>query len=250
MGELQGVYAIWLREFTVYLRERERAIASIITPLLWIFAFGSGLGATVAISGTNYQTFIFPGIMAMNVLFTSVFYGMYIIWDRKLDFLKEVLVAPLSRKSVFIGKMLGGVTDSMIQVSVLFIIGYFIGIPLTPASIIASFIILFLVAVCMTSIGLFFGAMLSTMESFQLVMTFFIWPVFFFSGALFPLDNLPAWLAPITRIDPLTYGVDALRTVMLGLPGMPLYISVGVLAVSSLLAMGLGMLAFERMGKI
>ena len=250
MGEVQGVYAIWLREFTVYLRERERAIASVITPLLWIFAFGSGLGASVAISGTNYQTFIFPGIMAMNVLFTSVFYGMYIIWDRKLDFLKEVLVAPLSRKSVFIGKMLGGVTDSMIQVSVLFIIGYFIGVPLTPASVIASFIILFLVAVCMTSIGLFFGAMLSSMESFQLIMTFFIWPVFFFSGALFPLDNLPAWLAPITRIDPLTYGVDALRTVMLGLPGMPLYISVGVLAVSSLLAMGLGMLAFERMGKI
>ncbi|MCX6772593.1 MAG: ABC transporter, partial [Candidatus Micrarchaeota archaeon] len=116
MSFASGVYAIWVREVKVFFREKERLISAIITPLLWIIAFGAGLGASVSFDGTNYQTFVYPGIVAMSVLFGSIFYGIYIIWDRKLDFLKEVLVAPVPRSAVFIGKMLGGMTDVVIQV--------------------------------------------------------------------------------------------------------------------------------------
>jgi ABC-2 type transport system permease protein len=110
MNELDGIYAIWLREIKIYMREKERLFSSVISPLLWIFAFGSGLGSHVEMQGYNYQVFIYPGIAIMAVLFTSLFYGVYIIWDRKMDFLKEVLVAPISRSSVFAGKMFGGAT--------------------------------------------------------------------------------------------------------------------------------------------
>ena len=250
MSELEGIYAIWLREITIYFREKERFIASVVSPLLWIFGFGAGLGATVAIAGVNYQTYVFPGIMVMTVLFTSVFYGLYVIWDRKLDFLKEVLVSPLSRRSVFVGKMLGGVSDALIQSMVLFIIALLLRIPLTPAGFAASLVAIFLTAACMTSIGLFFGAILSSMESFQLVSNFVVWPLFLFSGALFPISNLPSWLQVATFIDPLTYAVDALRGTMLGTGVFSFGLDVGVLMVFCILAIGIGSWAFERMGKL
>ena len=124
-----SVYAIWLREFKVYLRERSRLVGSLFTPLLWLFIVGSGIGSLTTLSiDVNYQKFIFPGIISMSIIFTSVFYGAYIIWDRKFDFLKSVMVAPISRETIFIGKTLGGMTNSMIQVFMLLIIGLFIGI--------------------------------------------------------------------------------------------------------------------------
>lgn len=250
MSGLEGIYAIWLREFRVYLREKERAISSVVSPLLWLFAFGTGLGASVEISGLNYQLFIFPGIVAMTLMFTSIFYGMYVIWDRKLDFLKEVLVAPLSRRDIFIGKMLGGVTDAMIQVAVLLILAALLGIPVTPAGALMAVPAMLLITMCMTSIGLFFGAVFSSFESFQLVMQFVLWPLFFFSGALFPLEGLPGWLASLTYFDPLTYGVDAMRGTMLGMGTMPLEVDLLVLGVFTLATLWMGASAFERMGKI
>jgi len=250
MSELEGIYAIWLREFRVYLREKERAVSSIVSPLLWLFAFGTGLGASVAISGINYQLFIFPGIIAMTLMFTSIFYGMYIIWDRKLDFLKEVLVSPISRRGVFIGKLLGGVTDAMIQVAVLLLLARILGIPVTPEGALLAIPFMLLITICMTSIGLFFGAVFSSFESFQLVMQFVLWPLFFFSGALFPLKDLPGWLASATYFDPLTYGVDGLRGTMLGMGSMPLELDLFVLSLFTLVTIWMGASAFERMGKI
>ena len=250
MGELEGIYAIWLREAKIYFREKERFVASVVSPLLWIFGFGAGLGASVAIGGINYQTYVFPGIMVMTVLFTSVFYGLYVIWDRKLDFLKAVLVSPLSRRSVFAGKMLGGVTDAIIQSLVLFVVALFLKIPLTPIGFAASLVAVFFTAACMTSIGLFFGAILSSIESFQLVSNFVVWPLFLFSGALFPISNLPEWLRVLTFIDPLTYAVDALRGTMLGSGVFPFALDISVLFAFCLLAVGAGAWAFGRMGKI
>jgi ABC-2 type transport system permease protein len=250
MSELEGIYAVWLREFRVYLREKERAISSIVSPLLWLFAFGTGLGASVAIAGVNYQLFIFPGIVAMTLMFTSIFYGMYVIWDRKLDFLKEVLVAPISRRNVFLGKMLGGVTDAMIQVTVLLVLAGLLGIPITPYGALMALPAMLLITICMTSIGLFFGAVFSSFESFQLVMQFVLWPLFFFSGALFPLENLPGWLASLTYFDPLTYGVDAMRGVMLGMGKIPLGTDLLVLGIYTLVMLWMGVSAFDRKGKI
>ncbi len=248
MSELEGVYAVWLREAKIYVREKERLVSAIISPLLWIFAFGTGVGSTVdTIQGYSYQVFIYPGIVVMTVLFTSLFYGIYIIWDRKLDFLKEVLVAPVSRASVFAGKMLGGATDAMVQVIILLIIGFFINVPLTPLNTVWAFLMLLLISVAMVSIGLVIGSNLTSPEGFSLVINFVMWPMFFFSGALFPVGNLPYWLAAVTYINPLTYGVDALRGIILGINQFSILYDALIMLVFSVIMMGLGVLSFKRM---
>lgn len=248
MSEIEGIYAVWLREAKIYIREKERLVSSIISPLLWIFGFGAGLGSTVAsVGGYPYQVFIYPGIMVMTVLFTSLFYGVYIIWDRKLDFLKEVLVAPISRASVFAGKMLGGATDAMVQVIYLIIIGFFISIPFTPLVIIEAFLMLLLISIAMVSIGLVIGANLTSPEGFSLVINFVMWPMFFFSGALFPVSNLAPWLSAVTYINPLTYGVDAMRGIILGINHFPILVDAGVLIIFAEIMMGFGILSFRRM---
>src|SRR5919197_3311782 len=132
---LSALYAVWLREFKVFLRERSRLIASIFTPLLWLFVVGSGLGSANLSVGVDYQKFIFPGIISMSVIFSSVFFGSYIIWDRKFDFLKSVMVAPVTRDTIFTGKTLGGMTNSLVQVAILLVIGGFIGIHLSALSL-------------------------------------------------------------------------------------------------------------------
>ena len=248
MSEIEGIYAIWLREAKIYMREKERVISSIVSPLLWIFAFGAGVGSTIeTVQGYSYQIFIYPGIVVMTVLFASLFYGVYIIWDRKLDFLKEVLVAPVSRASVFAGKVLGGATDAMIQVVFLLIIGLFISVPLTPIVIINSFLMLLLISIAMVSIGLVIGANLKSPEGFTLVINFVMWPMFFFSGALFPVSNLSGWLSVVTFINPLTYGVDAVRGIILGPHQFPIFLDVAMMLLFSLIAMSIGVLSFRRM---
>jgi ABC-2 type transport system permease protein len=252
MSEVEAIYAVWLRELKVYLREKERVVSSFISPILWLVAFGSGIGASVSIQdpiykGIGYQIFIYPGILCMSLLMTSIFYGVYIIWDRKLDFLKEVLVAPVSRSSVFIGKMLGGCTDVMLQSVILLILGILIGMPITPLVFIESFFILLLISVAMVSLGLVMGSNLTNQEAFGLVMNFVVWPLFFFSGALFPISNLPSWLRVITQINPLTYGVDALRGAILGVQEISMLEDILVLIVFSLLMMWLGTISFGRM---
>ncbi len=250
MSEIEGIYAIWLREAKIYMREKERVISSIVSPLLWIFAFGAGMGSTMeTVPGFkySYQIFIYPGVIVMTVLFASLFYGVYIIWDRKLDFLKEVLVAPVSRASVFAGKVLGGATDAMIQVVFLLIIGLFISVPLTPIIIINAFLMLLLISIAMVSIGLVIGANLKSPEGFTLVINFVMWPMFFFSGALFPVSNLSGWLSAVTFINPLTYGVDAVRGIILGTHQFPIFLDIAVMLLFSLIAMGIGVLSFRRM---
>ncbi|NJD53450.1 MAG: ABC transporter [Candidatus Methanoperedens sp.] len=248
MSEIEGIYAVWLREAKIYIREKERLISSVISPLLWIFGFGAGLGSTVEkVSGYPYQIFIYPGIMVMTVLFTSLFYGVYIIWDRKLDFLKEVLVAPISRASVFAGKMLGGATDAMVQVVYLIIIGFFISIPFTPLVIVEAFLMLLLISIAMVSIGLVIGANLKSPEGFSLVINFVMWPMFFFSGALFPVNNLAPWLSAVTYINPLTYGVDAMRGIILGINHFPILLDAGVLVLFAAIMMEIGILSFRKM---
>src|SRR5689334_1657787 len=211
---LSGLYAVWLREFKVFLRESSRLIASIFTPLLWLFVVGSGLGSTASSVGEDYQKFIFPGIISMSIIFSSVFFGSYIIWDRKFDFLKSVMVAPVSRITIFVGKSLGGMTTSLVEVAILLVIGGFIGIHFSSLSLIQTVAIALLLSFCLTSLGLAIGSYIDSLEGFQLIVSFVVFPLFFLSGALFPLNNLPGWLSILTKIDPATYAVDALRNAM------------------------------------
>lgn len=254
MNELMGIVAIWYREIKVFLREKSRIVASTINPILWLLVFGGGLGSSVRISGMNYQTFIFPGILAQVVIFTSIFFGVYIVWDRKINFLKEVLVAPISRTSIFVGKVVGGATDSMIQVLILLLIGWVLGatnfIPglhLTMLSILASLAILFITTTSLVSIGLIIGSQMESMEGFQLITTFLLFPLFFLSGALFPIKNLPAWLKPLTLADPLTYSVDALRKIILGYSSFSLTLNLAIMILVMLLMILIGTFAFKRM---
>jgi ABC-2 type transport system permease protein len=252
--EIGGIAAIWYREWKVFLREKSRIVASIVNPVLWLLVFGGGLGRNVSIPSGDYQAFIFPGILAQAVLFSSIFFGVYIVWDRKIDFLKEVLVAPISRTSVFVGKVVGGATDSLVQSVILLTLGAILGatgvIPgLHPTllSFAAALPILALTTASLVSVGLIIGAMMESPEGFQLVSSFVLFPTFFLSGALFPLDRLPVWLTPLVLIDPLTYSVDALRHVILGTAHFPLGLDLGVVTGFLLVVVGIGSLAFRRM---
>jgi ABC-2 type transport system permease protein len=247
---LAKLYAIWLREFKVFLRERSRLVASTFTPILWLFVIGSGLGSATPSTlppGVDYQQFIFPGIVSMSIIFTSVFYGSYIIWDRKFDFLKSVMVAPVSRATVFVGKTLGGMTNSVIQAAILLAIGVAIGIPFTPLSLAQAVAVVLLMSFGLTSLGLALGSYMYSLEGFQMIVSFVVFPLFFLSGALFPLDNLPAWLSVLTAADPVTYGVDALRNLMLGTGSYGVELDLAVL-VGYTTALGVfGVYSFGRM---
>ena len=252
--EINGVLAIWYREFKVFQREKSRIVSSIVNPILWLLVFGGGLGSSVTIPGVDYQAFIFPGVLAQAVLFSSVFFGVYIVWDRKIDFLKEVLVAPISRASIFVGKILGGATDSMIQAVILLTLGSILGatgivhgLHIGPVTFVLALAILLVTCVYLVSIGLIIGSVMNSPEGFQLISGFLLFPLFFMSGALFPIDRLPAWIKPFNLIDPLTYSVDALRYVVIGQSHFPIAMSIGVMAATACVAIAAGTYAFEKM---
>ena len=250
---LGKMYAIWLREFKVFLRERSRLVASTFTPLLWLFVIGSGIGSN-NINNINvnidYQKFIFPGIVSMSVIFTSIFYGSYIIWDRKFDFLKSVMVAPVSRGIVFAGKTFGGMTNSLVQVSILLMVGGIIGIHFTILSLVQAVVVVLLLSFSLTSLGLTLGSYMHSLEGFQMIVSFVVFPIFFLSGALYPLDNLPDWLSILIIIDPATYAVDALRNAMLGIGSNPFEVDIGILIAFTASLGVLGVFSFGRMKAI
>jgi ABC-2 type transport system permease protein len=254
MSELKGIYALWYRETKVFLRERSRIISSVINPLLWLLIIGGGLGSAVSFGGINYQTFIYPGILIQTALFSSVFFGVYIVWDKKIDFMKEVLVAPMRRTSIFVGKILGGSTDTLLQVLILFVIGFIFmiggimpGLQLTPFSVIVSLAFLLVVTVGLVSVGLILGSQMESPEGFQLIISFLVFPLFFLSGALFPITNLPAWLAPFIFVNPVTYAVDGIRGVLLGISRFPLLFDFALVCLFAFIMILIGTYAFKKM---
>jgi ABC-2 type transport system permease protein len=199
-------------------RDRPRIIAAMAQPTLYLLIFGSGISAAMrgpAAAGADYLQFLFPGVIGMTVLFTSVFTAMSIVWDREFGFLKEVLVAPVSRTAVAIGKALGGSTQAVLQGSIVLLLAPLAGVTLTPLTIITVLPLMFLLAFALTSLSITLAARMRSMEGFQVMMNFFMMPMFFLSGALFPLNALPAWLAALTLIDPATYGIDPIRRIIM-----------------------------------
>ncbi|HJN58480.1 MAG TPA: ABC transporter permease [Nitrososphaerales archaeon] len=247
MSELTGLLAIWYREFKVFTREKSRVISSVLSPLFFLIIFGAGLDSSVSIEGISYQQFIYPGIISMALLFTSIYYGVYIVWDKMIDFLKEVLVAPLSRTTIFLGKVLGGVTDAVIQGTLLIGIGFFLNINFNLWGLPFAFLIMIITSAGLVGVGLLIGSLMERPEGFQLIGSFLLFPLFLLSGALFPIDDLPSWLAPFTYADPLTYCVDALRVVLLDAGQFPLYFDLTVLTLFAIGTTILGTLSFRRM---
>jgi len=254
MSELKGIYALWYRETKVFMRERSRVISSIINPILWLLIIGGGLGSAVSFSGVNYQTFIYPGILIQTALFSSVFFGVYIVWDKKIDFMKEVLVAPMKRTSLFIGKIVGGSTDTFLQILILLGIGVVFtigglmpGLHLTVISVVVSLIFLLVTTVGLVSIGLIIGSQMESPEGFQLIISFLIFPLFFLSGSLFPIGNLPSWLAPFIFVNPVTYAVDGIRGVLMGISQFSQLFDFFIVCVFALVMILIGTYAFKKM---
>ncbi len=247
MGELEGFYALWYREMKVFTREKSRIVSSLFTPLLWIIVFGGGLGSAVQLEGINYQVFIFPGILTMTILFSSVFFGLYIVWDKKIDFFKEVLVAPLSRTTIFAGKMLGGSIDAMIQGCAMLAFGVLLGINYDILKVLLSLLFMLVLASALVSVGLIIGSNMESVEGFQLIISFLVFPMFFFSGALFPIKNLPSYLLVFTIFDPVTYAVDGIRGILLGTSILSVPLDLLILGVFAGIMIGVGTWSFGRL---
>ena len=245
--KLAGIYAIWQREMLTFFREKPRIVSAVINPLFWLVTFGIGLGATVNIAGVNYEQYIFPGILVQTFLFTSIFYGAYLVWDRRIDLLKAVLVTPLSRSSIFLGKVLGGVTFSIIEATIILLFGLAININYTPISIALTFVTVIIAAAGLTAVGLAIGSLMTSPEGFQLITTFVIFPLFFLSGALFPLNNLPSYLTALTIANPLTYIVDSLRSLLVGLQYFNTIENILIMLVFAAIANLIGIVSFRRM---
>lgn len=215
---MEAIYILWLRQVKKYFRSKSRIIGSLGQPLLFLVAFGFGFGSIYAkAGGGNYIQFLAPGIILMSVLFTAIFSGIDLIWDRQFGFLKETMVAPVSRLQIILGKTFGGATVATIQGIIVFLLTLIVGFrPENWLMMPVALLFIFLVAVLFTSLGTSIASLLSDMQGFQLIMNFLVMPIFFLSGALFPLDNLPKAIEVIAKIDPLTYGVDGLRGVLTG----------------------------------
>ncbi len=217
---LRAIYIIWYREILRFVRERARVAATLGQPLIYFLIVGQGISSAMgfrsAPAGINidYLQFMYPGILAMSVLFTSIFSGISIIWDREFGFLKVVLVAPVPRWATAVGKALGGSTVAMLQAAVLLLLAPVAKVPLTPVTAAKLLAVLFLVSTAIAFLGVAIASSMETHEGFQMIMNFLIMPLFFLSGAMFPLSAVPAWMRALMKIDPLTYGVDALRAVI------------------------------------
>lgn len=229
--ELKGIYIIWIRELTKFYRERIQFASAMATPILWLIVFGGGMGINLrtGVINSEYRAFIFPGIVAMTLLFTSMRSGISIIWDREFGFLKEILVAPISRVSIVFGKAMGGATNALIQGTMLLLLSFMVGIRISPLKFFMIIPIMLLISLGFDGFGLFIASMIDSFEGFQTIMSFVIMPTFFLSGALFPLTNVPSWLKTLSLINPLTYGVDAIRGVMLDEGQFPLYYDILIL---------------------
>ena len=210
---MSAIYILWLRQLKRYFRSRSRVIGSIGQPLMFLLALGFGFGPMYQKSGGgSYIQFLAPGIIAMGILFSAVFSGMEIIWDRQFGFLKETLVAPVSRFYIILGRILGGATVALIQGVMVFVICIIVGFRVENLFLLPiALVFMFLIAVLCAAIGTAIASVLEDVQGFQLIMNFLIMPLFFFSNALFPLEGLPKALRLIIHLNPLSYGIDGLR---------------------------------------
>ena len=237
-----AIYIMWLRQMKRFIRSKARIFASIAQPLLFLVTFGFGFSAIFRQAGAgNYLDFLAPGIVAMAIVFSSVFSGIEVMWDRQFGFLKETLVAPVPRSALMLGRTLGGATVALIQGCLVLIVTILIGFrPASWLAILPALLVMALISVIFTAFGTAMGARLRDMQGFQLIMNFIIMPVFFLSGALFPLQGLPTAMYWVVRVDPLSYGVDALRSLLIngGHFGLGVDIAVLVVVAAALVSLG------------
>lgn len=268
--EARAAAVVWQREMIRFGKDRTRMVSSLVQPLLFLFVLGGGLGQLLESQGAGtggvaFETFLFPGVLAVSVLFTAGFAGISIVWDREFGFLREMLVAPVSSASILLGKALGGATVATVQATVLLALAGLVGVPYAPGMLLALVLLIFLMAFMITMLGLVLAARLRQVQSAMPIMQLIITPMMFLSGALFPLGDLPPWLAVATHLNPMTYAVEPMRSVVFdhlaidaasrarfdpgivwGTWTMPVAVQVLITVAASVALLGLGVLRFRR----
>ncbi|MGQ9546765.1 MAG: ABC transporter permease [Dehalococcoidia bacterium] len=245
------IYTMWLRELKRFVRVKARVVGSLLMPLLFLAFLGLPMSLASRIpglEGIGYLDFFAPGIVGMTLLFAGTMSGASVIWDKEFGFLKEVLVAPVNRFSVILGRSLGGMTIAIIQALVIVGIAVAMGVKLSSASgLLLAILIMILTCATFTGFGLIIATKLGNLEGFMAIMNLIIFPIFFLSGAFFPIGSMPPWLRYIMYVNPLTYGVDGLRSTLIGVAAFPLWLDFTVLLIVCLALATLGSYFFSRM---
>jgi ABC-2 type transport system permease protein len=267
-SDLRAVSIVWQRELIRFRRDRLRAVTSLIQPLLFLLVLGTGLSSLASGSmppGVSFKAFIYPGVLAMSVMFTAIFSAASIVWDREFGFLREMLVAPVSRSAIVVGKIFGGATIATFQGIIMLALAGLADVPYNPVLMLTLVGELFLLAFTLTSFGVMMAARITQFQAFMALTQMLVLPLFFLSGALYPLHGLPTWLSILTRIDPLTYVVGPMRHAVfthLNLseeamhalsPGItwagwvvPIGLSLGIVAVMGLVMMCVAIVTFSK----
>ncbi len=253
MIQLRPIYVICMREFIKFFREKSRLLGTLARPVLWLFVVGNGMGSLIRPrAGFSYIQFIFPGMIGMTILFSSIFSSISIVWDREFGFMKEMLVAPISRLSIVIGKTLSGTLISVAQAVIILVFIPVLGIHLTIMQFFEVVAVSVLVSFCITSLGILIAARLTSFDGFNIIMNFLVMPMLFLSGAMYPVTSMPPALRHLTLINPLTYGIDALKHILLrnGTPPLgpefPLLLDLFIVAVISVVMLTFAALSFRR----
>lgn len=245
---MNAIYILWYRQIKRYIRSKARLVGSLGQPLLFLVALGYGFGPVFErAGGGSYVQFLAPGIIAMSILFTALFHGIEIIWDKQFGFLKETLVAPVPRLNVMIGRTLGGATVATLQGIIVLLITYIVGFRVEDWRMVPlALLFMFLIAILFTGLGTAIASFLEDMQGFQLIMNFLVMPIFFLSGALFPLEGLPKAIDIVAQFNPLSYGVDGLRGTLLGTFHFGASMDILILAIVSAVILVIGAVLFSR----
>jgi ABC-2 type transport system permease protein len=246
---LRTIYIMWLRELKKFSRSPSRIVGALGQPILFLLALGYGLGSVFQAAGQgSYLEFLAPGVIGMAIIFTSIFNGMQIIWDRQFGFLKETLVAPVSRVAILLGRTFGGATVAVLQGCIVFALTLAVGFhPHSLALVVPAIFVMFLMASLFSALGITVASFVTDMQGFQLVMNFLVMPMFFLSGALFPLTNIPLPLRVLATIDPLSYGIDGMRTLLIDAAHFGMPTDVAVLLAMTAAFLGIGSYRFTKL---
>lgn len=242
----QDIYTVWLREMVKFVRARSRIISSLAMPFIWLFILGFGFSSSITIPGLPYIGFLAPGIIGMIILFTSIFSGISVIYDRQFGFLKEILVAPVSRSSIVLGKTFGGATIATINGLIVLVISSALGFIEFGIGTFLAIPFMVLIAISFVAMGLIIASRMKSMEGFQMIMSFLVMPIFLLSGALFPLNNVPDAMKIISYLDPLSYGIDGIRGSLIGITNIDLIVDFFMLLGISIGLIMVGTMMFKK----
>jgi len=215
----RGVWVVAYRELLRFISERSRLFSSFAMPLIFLVVFGAGFGQLISFTGVDYMQFMYPGIIAMTVLMGSIMSGVSIVWDREFGFLKEILVSPLGRSGIMLGKATGAAAVAILQATIMLVLAPILGVSINLVMVLELILVILIVSISLAGMGLLVASRMQSQQGFQVIIQLIIMPLIFLAGVFYPVNNVPVWMEVISKVNPLTYGVDAIRQIFLGSEG-------------------------------